>query len=61
MRRALMLLLHPSVRKYKIKILDLRILYNMNKIEKVYLEGNSISNKDEILSFFNDSKIKFYF
>ena len=40
---------------------DLRILDNMNKINKVYLEGNWISNKDEILSRFNDSKIKFYF
>ena len=40
---------------------DFRILDNMNKIDKVYLEGNWISNKDEILSRFNDSKIKFYF
>ena len=45
----------------KLEEFDHEILCNMNKIEKIDLRENTIMNKDNILSVFKDSNIKFYF
>ena len=41
-----------SIRNEQLGYFDLRILENLSKIEKIYLSGKSLSNKDEVLKNF---------